>query len=58
MYSSADIKRANDTSIIDYLEQNGYELRQKGRNSICLAEHDSLIITPSENKWYWWCRLS
>ncbi len=56
MYSNADIKRANDTSIISYLEQNGYELRQKGRNSICLAEHDSLIITPSENKWYWFSK--
>ncbi len=56
MYSNEDIKRANDTSIISYLEKNGYELRQKGRNSICLDEHDSLIITPSENKWYWFSK--
>ncbi len=56
MYSNEDIKRANDRSIISYLEQNGYELGQKGRNSICLAEHDSLIITPSENKWYWFSK--
>lgn len=56
MYSNEDIKKANDASIINYLEQNGQKLIRKGRDTISLAEHDSLIITPSQNKWYWFSR--
>ncbi|WP_078440553.1 hypothetical protein [Campylobacter pinnipediorum] len=56
MYSREDIRRANDVSIINYLEQNVQKLIRKGRDTISLAERESLIITPSQNKWYWFSR--
>lgn len=39
-------------SILEYLLKNNYRLIEKNKNSIRLVEHDSLVITLTNNKWY------
>jgi len=38
---------------MDYLVGRGYELIKDGNSHFRLAEHDSLVITPAKNSWYW-----
>ncbi len=46
------IEEANNVSILDYVNSQGYVLQKKG-NTYCLKDNDSLIITPSKNIFYW-----
>lgn len=55
-YTEEEIRRANEASILNYLIVNNYKLIKRSRNSISLLEHDSLVISPDKNKWYWFSR--
>lgn len=53
MYSKYQISKAQSISLLDYIENRGYELIYS-HNEARLKEHDSLVI--SNNKWKWFSR--
>lgn len=54
-FTQEEYENAKNVNLIDYLMLNGYKLKKKGQN-FCLEEHDSLIINPDKNVWFWWSR--
>lgn len=51
-FTNEDIQRAKNINIIDFLENNGVSLERKGKK-YTISEHNSLIIDPDTNLWYW-----
>lgn len=49
-YTQEQYEKASNVTMLEYLQSNGYEIEQKGRE-YCLKEHDSL--TFNGNKWFW-----
>ena len=49
-YSEEQIRAADSTDLVAYLESSGYKLKREGRQ-VKLAEHESLYIKG--NQWYW-----
>ena len=52
-FTKAQIKAANSASIVEYARSAGIDLRQTGSDEFKGVEHDSLVITPSKNSFYW-----
>ena len=50
--SPDEIRRARDKPLLDYVQRRGYELKKDGRYWR-MVEHDSLVIDPQRNRWYW-----
>lgn len=48
MYTKYQIAKAQNISLLDYIESRGYDLIYS-HNEVRLKEHDSLVI--SNNKW-------
>ncbi len=44
---------ANKASIVDYAKQKGIELNQDSDDEFRGVDHDSMIITPKKNAWFW-----
>ncbi|MBP1926739.1 hypothetical protein J2Z76_002609 [Sedimentibacter acidaminivorans] len=53
MYTKYEISKAQNISLLDYIESRGYELIYS-HTDVRLKEHDSLVI--SNNKWKWFSR--
>ncbi len=54
-FTQEQYNRAINANLNAYLQNSGYELQKKG-HEFCLKEHDSLVINPSNNKWFWHSR--
>lgn len=52
-YSKEQIEAADKGSILELADKVGIGLRKTGANEYKGVEHDSLVITPSKNAWYW-----
>lgn len=52
-FTKEQIKAANSASIVEYARSAGIALRQTGSDEFKGVEHDSLVITPSKNSFYW-----
>lgn len=52
-FTKEQIKAANSASIVEYARSAGIDLRQTGSDEFKGVEHDSLVITPSKNSFYW-----
>lgn len=52
-YSKEQIERADEADILQFAEAAGIRLRRVGHDSYKGVEHDSLVITPSKNAFYW-----
>ncbi|MCR1904008.1 NADAR domain-containing protein [Lactobacillus taiwanensis] len=52
-FTSEQVQAANNANLLDFIEDNGVELRRVGHDSYKGVEHDSLVITPSKNSFYW-----
>lgn len=52
-FTKEQIKAANSASIVEYAKSAGIDLRQTGSDEFKGVEHDSLVITPSKNSFYW-----
>jgi len=52
-FTKEQIKAANSASIVEYARSAGINLRQTGSDEFKGVEHDSLVITPSKNSFYW-----
>jgi hypothetical protein len=51
-YTPEEIQTARSVSLTGYLESRGIEMERQGK--YCrLKEHDSLVIDPLTNKWFW-----
>lgn len=48
-----DRKKADSANIVEFAEKVGIELNQTGSDSYKGVTHDSLVITPSTNAWFW-----
>lgn len=48
-----EVAHANQASIIDLAAAEGIELKKISSDCFKVAEHDSLVITPSRNAWFW-----
>lgn len=44
---------ANKGNVVEFAEKMGIDLERVGSDSYKGVEHDSLVITPSRNAWYW-----
>lgn len=51
--SKDDIAKARDVPLLPWLEQHGYELKKDGQRYYRLRDHDSIVIDPIRNRWYW-----
>lgn len=52
-FSKEDIARANAGDVLAFAQEQGIQLRQVGHDSFKGVDHDSLVITPSKNSFYW-----
>lgn len=52
-YSDEQIRQADSTDIVSYLESRGYALKREG-HQVKLPDHESLYIKG--NQWYWFSR--
>ena len=50
--SPEEIRRARYVDLLSFLQQRGYQLVKDGKY-YRLKEHDSIVIDPTRNKWYW-----
>ena len=46
----------NRIEVLEYLEYMGHDVKHAGHGQYRLVEHDSLVITPSKNAFYWFSR--
>lgn len=53
MKNDPEIEHANNASVIDFAEAAGIELKKISSNCYKGVKHDSLVVTPSRNAWYW-----
>lgn len=53
MKKDPEVEHANQVSIIDFAEAAGISLNQISSDCFKGVEHDSLVITPSRNAWFW-----
>lgn len=47
------IKQARGADILDFVEKSGIEVYQSSNDEYRLKEHDSCVIKPSKNLFYW-----
>lgn len=52
-YTQEEIDKAEKASIIELANKIGVELIQTSHDQLKGVEHDSLVIIPSKNSWYW-----
>lgn len=52
MFTKKQIQAANYTSIVEYCHATGIDLDENGK-TIRGVEHNSLVIRPEHNAWYW-----
>lgn len=52
-YTKEQVEAADKGSILEFAEKAGIDLRKTGANEYKGVEHDSLVITPSKNAWFW-----
>lgn len=52
-YTQEEIDKAEKASIIELADKIGVELIQTSHDQLKGVEHDSLVIIPSKNSWYW-----
>ena len=52
-YTHDQVKAANNANLLDFIQDSGVQLRRVGHDSYKGVEHDSLVITPSKNSFYW-----
>lgn len=52
-YSKEAIEKADKTSVVALAEKVGVGLKQSGHDEFRGIDHDSLVITPSKNSWFW-----
>ena len=55
-YSKEEIDIANSYCLADLLRRNGYTLVPESGGQYHLREHDSLKISGTDGKWYWFSR--
>lgn len=53
LYTKEQIKQAEQGSIVELAEKAGIALNQTGHDELKGIDHDSLVITPSKNAWFW-----
>lgn len=59
-YTQEEYKLARNVNIVDFLRENGYELRREGSSDYAViirdsaGEHDSLKISDDGAKWFWY----
>lgn len=53
MKNDPEVEHANQVSVIDYANATGIELKKVSNDCYKGIKHDSLVITPSRNAWYW-----
>lgn len=51
-YTLAEIEKAKETDMINFLESKGYSFKTSGKAYKCV-EHDSLVINKDRHRWYW-----
>lgn len=51
--SEEELAALNDVNIIDYARASGIDLKQDSATTFRGVDHDSLVITPSKNAWFW-----
>ena len=52
-FTKEEIKSANYGDILTYAKFAGIALKNDSRDTLKCVEHDSMIITPSKNMWFW-----
>lgn len=52
-YDKETVEKAQQASVFDYARCKGIDLVYDARDKFRGEEHDSLIITPSKNAWFW-----
>lgn len=52
-YTKEQINFANHASVLSYMSVRGISVKREARDKFRGIEHDSLIITPSKNAWFW-----
>lgn len=53
MKNDPEIEHANNVSVIDFAEAAGIELKKISSDCYKGVKHDSLVVTPSRNAWFW-----
>lgn len=53
VYTKAQYQAANQTDLLEFITSSGVQVRSVGHDSYKGVEHDSLVITPSKNSFYW-----
>ena len=56
-YTHEEYEAARSVNILDYLKDNGYELKRADRHNYMLKVHDSLKISKDGHKWFWYSGL-
>lgn len=51
-YSAEEIEQINETSVLSFLQEQGYEFKRVGNSYRC-KDHPSLAIAFDEKKWSW-----
>lgn len=52
-YTNEQVKKAEKGDILQLADKVGVELVHTGHNEYKGVEHDSLVVTPSRNAWFW-----
>lgn len=52
-YTKKQVEMANKADVLGYIQARGIELRREASDKYRGVEHDSLIVTPSKNSWFW-----
>lgn len=52
-YTDKQVKKAEKGDILEFADKAGVELVHTGHNEYKGVEHDSLVVTPSRNAWFW-----
>ncbi|ERJ43508.1 hypothetical protein N581_09295 [Lactobacillus jensenii MD IIE-70(2)] len=52
-YTDEQVKQAEKGDILEFADKVGVELAHTGHNEYKGVEHDSLVVTPSRNAWFW-----
>lgn len=52
-YTDEQVKKAEKGDILEFADKVGVELAHTGHNEYKGVEHDSLVVTPSRNAWFW-----
>lgn len=52
-FTKEDYEKANASNLLEFIEKQNIAIDRVGADSYKGVEHDSLVITPSNNAWFW-----